>query len=244
MSKINSALKNNKAFVPFITCGDPDFETTQKIIESAVNNGAGMIVLGIPFSDPTAEGPVIQKSNIRALEAGVTTDKIFDFIENIRKSIKVPFVFKTYANVVFSYDADKFISKCSEIGVDALIVPDLPFEEKNEFLPMCKKYSVDLVSIIVPSCEERIKMISGDADGFIYIMSPKESIYDISRIVKKYTDLPCIASFESVTSQEAERIYQSVDGIMIDLDVVKIIEEHKTNSAEYVGNYVKRIKIS
>ena len=136
MSNINKAFANGKAFIPFITCGDPDLQTTAEVVKAAADNGADLIELGIPFSDPTAEGPVIQGANIRALSGGVTTDKIFDFVRDIRKEVTIPMVFMTYANVVFSYGAEKFISTCKEIGIDGLILPDLPYEEKDEFLPV------------------------------------------------------------------------------------------------------------
>ena len=171
MSKIKSAFENGKAFIPFITCGDPDLETTEKIVRAAVKNGADLIELGIPFSDPTAEGPVIQGANIRALLGGVTTDKIFETVKRLRRDVFVPIVFMTYSNVVFSYGAEKFISVCSEIGIDGLILPDLPFEEKEEFLPICRKYGVDLISLIAPTSANRIEMISKEAEGFIYLVS-------------------------------------------------------------------------
>ena len=142
MSNIGKAFENGKAFIAFITCGDPDLETTVATVRSAVENGADLIELGIPFSDPTAEGPVIQGANLRALNGRVTTDKIFAFVKELRCDVKVPMVFMTYANVVFSYGAEKFISICHEIGIDGLILPDLPFEEKEEFLPLCHKYGV------------------------------------------------------------------------------------------------------
>lgn len=242
MSKISSAIKNKKAFIPFITCGDPDFATTQKIIENAVKNGADMVILGIPFSDPTAEGAVIQESNMRALETGVTTDKIFTFIEGLRNTVSVPLAFKTYANVIFSYGSDKFISNCSKIGVDALIVPDLPYEEKDEFLPVCRKYGVDLISIVVPASEDRISLISKDADGFIYIMASKDRLFDTVSVIRKYSDLPCVAAFETITPNDAEIVLNSIDAVAVDCDVVKIIEKYKKESAKYVGEYVNKIK--
>ena len=143
MSKIKNAFADGKAFIPFITCGDPDLETTAAAVRAAVQNGADLIELGIPFSDPTAEGPVIQGANIRALVGGVTTDKIFAFVRDLRRDVIVPMVFMTYANVVFSYGAEKFISTCREVGIDGLILPDLPFEEKDEFQPLCTQYGVD-----------------------------------------------------------------------------------------------------
>lgn len=146
MSKIHQAFTDKKAFIPFITCGDPDLETTEEIVYSMVENGADLIELGIPFSDPTAEGPVIQEANIRALSNKITTDNIFDLVRRLRRTVTIPMVFMTYANVVYSYDADKFIRICAEIGIDGLILPDLPFEEKDEFSSTCKKYGVDLIS--------------------------------------------------------------------------------------------------
>ena len=151
MSNIHQAFENGKAFIAFITCGDPDLETTASVVRSAVQNGADLIELGIPFSDPTAEGPVIQGANLRALSGGVTTDKIFDLVRELRRDVRVPMVFMTYANVVYSYGAECFIRTCHEIGIDGLILPDVPFEEKEEFLPYCHQYGVDLVSLVAPT---------------------------------------------------------------------------------------------
>lgn len=149
MSKIQSAFENGKAFIAFVTCGDPDLSTTAAVVRAAVENGADLIELGIPFSDPTAEGPVIQAANVRALNGGVTTDKIFELVRELRKDVRVPMVFMTYTNVVFSYGAEKFISTCKETWIDGLILPDLPFEEKEEFLPVCREYGVDLISLLL-----------------------------------------------------------------------------------------------
>ena len=156
MSNIAKAFKNGKAFIPFITCGDPDLATTAAAVREAVKNGADLIELGIPFSDPTAEGPVIQGANLRALSGGVNTDMIFSFVRGLRTDVTVPMVFMTYANVVFSYGSEKFISTCAEIGIDGLILPDIPYEEKEEFLPLCHRYGVDLISLIAPTSENRV----------------------------------------------------------------------------------------
>jgi len=138
MSRIAEAFNNGKVFIPFVTCGDPDLETTGKIVSAMAQNGADIIELGIPFSDPTAEGPVIQEANIRALSGKVTTDKIFNFVQEIRREVHIPLVFLTYANVVFSYGSERFIKTCSQVGMDGLILPDLPYEEKDEFARLCK----------------------------------------------------------------------------------------------------------
>ncbi|MBR5723634.1 MAG: tryptophan synthase subunit alpha, partial [Oscillospiraceae bacterium] len=171
MSKIRDAFKNGKAFIPFITCGDPDLETTAKIVRAMEQAGADLIELGIPFSDPTAEGPVIQGANIRALAGGVTTDKIFAFVRELRKDVKIPLVFMTYANVVFSYGTERFVKTCAEIGIDGLILPDVPFEEKDDFAPVCKAHGIDFISLIAPTSENRIAMIAKEAEGFVYLVS-------------------------------------------------------------------------
>ena len=166
MSKIANAFDHGKAFIAFLTCGDPDLETTAAAVRAAVENGADLIELGIPFSDPTAEGPVIQGANLRALRGGVTTDRIFDLVRDLRRDVKVPMVFMTYCNVVFSYGAERFLRSCSETGIDGLILPDLPYEEKDEFLPFCREVGVDLISLIAPTSENRIARIAAEAEGF------------------------------------------------------------------------------
>ena len=214
MSKIANAFKNGKAFIPFITCGDPDLETTNKVIHAMVDAGADLIELGIPFSDPTAEGPVIQKANVRALSGGVTTDKIFDLVKELRKDITIPMVFMTYANVVYSYGTEKFVSICQEIGIDGLILPDVPFEEKEEFDGLCKQYGLDMISLIAPTSENRIAMIAREASGFIYVVSSlgvtgtrTEITTDIGamvELVKKNTDVPCAVGFGISTPAQAK----------------------------------------
>ena len=171
MSRIKEAFAHGKAFIPFITCGDPDLETTAACVRECVKNGASLIELGIPFSDPTAEGPVIQGANLRALTGGVTTDKVFELVRDLRKDVTVPMVFMTYANVVFSYGMDKFLSKAAQAGMDGLILPDVPFEEKEEFAPTCRKYGLELISLIAPTSEGRIARIAAAAEGFVYCVS-------------------------------------------------------------------------
>ena len=163
MIKIADAFQNGKAFIPFLTCGDPDLETTEALVKAMAEAGADLIELGIPFSDPTAEGPVIQAANLRALKAGTTTDKVFELVRKLRETITIPMVFMTYANVVFSYGSEKFLSKAAEAGIQGLILPDVPFEEKAEFEPLCAKYGLELVSMIAPTSHERIRSIAAEA---------------------------------------------------------------------------------
>ena len=252
MSKIKSAFENGKAFIPFITCGDPDLETTEKVVRAAAENGADLIELGIPFSDPTAEGPVIQGANMRALANGTTTDRIFDMVKSIRKDINIPMVFMTYANVVFSYGAEKFISICNQIGIDGLILPDLPFEEKDEFLPICRKYDVDLISLIAPTSADRIEMISREAEGFIYIVSSlgvtgtrseiSTDLETLVSMVRQNTDVPCAIGFGISTPEQAKKMAGIADGAIVGSAVVKIIEEYGRDSAKHVGEFVKSMK--
>ncbi|MBQ8121299.1 MAG: tryptophan synthase subunit alpha [Ruminococcus sp.] len=252
MSNIAKAFEGGKAFVPFVTCGDPDLETTGKIVREMAANGADLIELGIPFSDPTAEGPVIQGANIRALSGGVTTDKIFDFVRELRKDVSVPLVFMTYANVVFSYGAERFISTCRQIGIDGIILPDLPFEEKDEFLPICRQYSVDLISLIAPTSADRVAMIAKDADGFIYIVSSlgvtgerSQITTDISKLVsviRENTDIPCAVGFGISNPEQAKNMSQFADGVIVGSAIVRKIAQHGKDSAKPVGEFVKQMK--
>ena len=252
MSKIKNAFANGKAFIPFITCGYPDLETTGKIVRAAVENGADLIELGIPFSDPTAEGPVIQSANVKALAGGVTTDKIFDFVRELRKDLTVPMVFMTYANVIFSYGAERFMKTCQEIGMDGLILPDLPFEEKEEFSDVCKAYDVDLISMIAPTSENRIAMIAKEASGFIYIVSSlgvtgvrSEITTDIGalvKLVKENTDVPCAVGFGISRPEQAAKMAALSDGAIVGSAIIRIIDQYQREAAGPVGEYIKSMK--
>ena len=252
MTKIHKAFENGKAFIPFITCGDPDLETTKEIVKAAAENGADLIELGIPFSDPTAEGPVIQGANIRALKGGVNTDKIFDLVRELRKEITIPLVFMTYANVVFSYDADKFIKTCSEVGIDGLILPDIPFEEKEEFLPICHKYDVALISLIASTSDKRVGMIAKEAEGFIYLVSSlgvtgvrseiNSDLSSIVKVIRENTDVPCAIGFGISTPQQAHDMAALSDGAIVGSAIIKIIEKYGKDAPKYVGEYVRSMK--
>lgn len=249
MSNIYKAFEDGKAFIPFITCGDPDLETTAAVVRECVKNGATLVELGIPFSDPTAEGPVIQEANIRALSGGVTTDKIFDLVRELRMDITVPMVFMTYANVVFSYGAERFISTCQEVGIDGLILPDLPYEEKEEFQPLCDKYDVDLVSLIAPTSAHRIAMIAKEAQGFIYVVSSlgvtgtrseiKTDLASIVEVIRENTKVPCAIGFGISNPEQAHKMASISDGAIVGSAIIKIIAKHGKDAAPYVGEYVK-----
>ena len=252
MSNIRKAFENGKAFIPFITCGDPDLETTYESVMAAIENGADLIELGIPFSDPTAEGPVIQGANLRALSGGVTTDKIFDLVKRLRGETDIPMVFMTYANVVFSYGSGKFISICSDIGIDGLIIPDLPYEEKDEFLPYCKKYGVDLISLIAPTSGDRVAMIAKEAEGFIYVVSSlgvtgtrssiETDLSSIVDIIRENTDVPCAIGFGISTPAQAHDMAALADGAIVGSAIIKLLEQYGKDAPGYIGAYVKSMK--
>ena len=252
MSRIGCAFTTGKVFIAFITCGDPDLETTKKAVKEMVRNGADLIELGIPFSDPTAEGPVIQAANARALKNGVTTDKVFDMVREIRSDVDVPMVFMTYANVVFSYGTERFVSICEEIGIDGLILPDVPFEEKDEFGPACRRHGLDLISMITPTSEDRISMIAGEAEGFVYVVSSlgvtgaraeiKTDIESMVELVRKSTDVPCAVGFGISCPDQAAKIAAFSDGVIVGSAIMKIVAEEGPDSVARIGEYVRSMK--
>ena len=251
MSKIAQAFAHGKAFIPFLTCGDPDLETTAAAVRAAAENGADLIELGIPFSDPTAEGPVIQGANLRALRGGVTTDRIFGLVRELRRDVTVPLVFMTYANVVFSYGAERFLAACREVGIDGLILPDVPFEEREEFLPFCRRYGVDLISLIAPTSAHRIAKIAREAEGFLYIVSSlgvtgtrSEVTTDLAamvEVVRQNTAIPCAVGFGISTPEQAKRMAEVSDGAIVGSAIVKLLEQYGKDAPRQIGAYVKQM---
>ena len=251
MSNIAKAFENGKAFVPFITCGDPDLETTAKCVVEMQKAGASLIELGIPFSDPTAEGPVIMEASLRALEGGCTTDKVFEMVKKLRTEmgVTIPMVFMTYANVVFSYGIERFCKKASEYGIDGIILPDVPYEEKDEFDGICKQYGMDLISLIAPTSHERISMVAKEASGVIYIVSSlgvtgvrskiTTDIPALCAAVKSATDVPCAIGFGISTPEQAATMSQSADGVIVGSAIVKIVAQYGKDAPSHVGEYVK-----
>ena len=252
MSNIARAFEHGKAFIAFITCGDPDLETTAAAVRSAVENGADLIELGIPFSDPTAEGPVIQEANERALSGGVTTDKIFELAKELRTDVTVPMVFMTYANVVYSYGIERFCDRCVESGIDGMILPDVPFEEKDEFTPACRARGLSFVSLIAPTSENRIAMIAREAEGFLYIVSSlgvtgvrSEITTDIGamvKLVRQNTSIPCAVGFGISTPEQAGRMAALSDGAIVGSAIVRLIAQYGQEAPEHVYEYVKSMK--
>ena len=250
--RITESFAKGKAFIPFITCGDPSLEVTEQLVYAMEEAGADLIELGIPFSDPTAEGPVIQAANIRALSGGVTTDKVFAMVEKIRKNSSIPMVFMTYANVVFSYGTERFVKKAAEVGMDGLILPDVPFEEKEEFDGICKEYGLDLISLIAPTSHERISMIAKEAQGFVYCVSSlgvtgmrSQITTDIGAmvdLVKKAKDIPCAVGFGISNPEQAKKMAGQSDGVIVGSAIVKLCGQYGAECVPYVKEYVKAMK--
>ena len=250
--RIAEAFANGKAFIPFLTCGDPSLEVTEQLIYAMEEAGADLIELGIPFSDPTAEGPVIQAANVRALSGGVTTDKIFDMVKRLRQNTKIPMVFMTYANVVFSYGTERFIQKAASLGMDGLILPDVPFEQKEEFDSVCKKYGLDLISLIAPTSHERITQIAKEAEGFVYCVSSlgvtgmrsaiTTDIGAMVQLVKAAKDIPCAVGFGISTPEQAAAMAAKSDGAIVGSAIVKLCGQYKEACVPYVKESVKSMK--
>ena len=252
MSNIYKAFENKKAFIAFLTAGDPDFETSVKNFKAVAEAGADLIEIGIPFSDPIAEGPVIQEADIRALEAGMTTDKVFDLLKEVRKDVDIPIVFMTYANPVFHYGADRFFKNASEAGADGIIIPDCPFEERHEFDEVAAKYGMDFISMIAPTSEDRIKEIASQAKGFIYVVSSlgvtgvrseiKTDLESIVKLIKEATDTPAAIGFGISTPEQAGKMSKVADGVIVGSAMVRIVASEGVNAPEKLAEYVREMK--
>ena len=252
MSKITEAFQGHKAFIAFLTGGDPDLETTEKLIPAMAEAGADLIEIGIPFSDPVAEGVVIQDADERALKNGCTTDKLFDMVKRVRQQTGVPLLFMTYLNPIFTYGKEKFFQKCAECGIDGVIVPDMPYEEKDELAEPCEHYGIDLISMIAPTSEERIAMIAREAKGFIYCVSSlgvtgvrSEISTDLGRMIRKVrevTKVPCAIGFGISTPEQASRMAAISDGAIVGSAIVKLTAEHGRDSVGPITEYIRNMK--
>ena len=244
MSNLRNAFTQRKALMAFITCGDPDLETTIAIAKAAVAGGANILELNIPFSDPTAADPVIQQSNVRALKNGVTTDSVFMLVQQLRKELSTPIVVSTYANVVFSYGAERFAAKCKETGIDGILIPDVPFEERQEFLPACQQAGVPLIYMLAVTSRERIRAIASEANGFLYIMAcpgnKEQELNALAATVKECTDVPCLICLNGTDPARFSAVSQKVDGVTVDVPIVSIIEKQGANAPIEVQNYIRQ----
>ena len=244
MSRIENAFKNKNAFIGFLVAGDPYLEKTVEYILELEKAGASLIQIGIPFSDPIAEGVVVQDANIRALSKNMTTDKVFQIVKEVRKTSDIPICLMTYLNPVFHYGYDKFFKKCQEAGVDGIIIPDCPFEESKEVSDICYKYDVDLISIIAPTSKERILEITKRAKGFIYLVSSMDTIETVASTVKEIktiTDLPVVTDFEINDQEQIKYFSNFADGMIVGSAIVNIIKEYGEKANKPLYDHVKSL---
>ena len=252
MSKIQNAFASGKAFIAFLTAGDPDLKKTEEYILAMAVAGADLIEIGIPFSDPIAEGDVIQAANIRALNAGTTLPRIFDMVRRVRKNTGVPLVFLTYINPVFKYGYERFFAECRDTGMDGIIIPDLPYEEKGELADIAAKNGIDLITLIAPTSRERIRSLSQGAKGFVYLVSSmgvtgvrKEIGTDLASIVgevRSVTDTPVAVGFGIAEPMQAKTVAQIADGVIVGSAIVKIIEQYGADAEKALKEYVAAMK--
>ena len=252
MTRIAKAFENKKAFIAFVTGGDPDIETTEKLIPKMAEAGADLIEIGIPFSDPIAEGVVIQGADVRALKAGTTTDSLFDMVKRVRTKTDIPLVFMTYMNPVYTYGTERFMKKCAECGIDGVIIPDVPFEEKDEVSGACNEAGIDLISMIAPTSKERIHTIVSEAQGFLYCVSSlgvtgvrsqiTTNIKEMVDQVKQVSDIPCAIGFGIATPDQAYEMASKSDGAIVGSAIVKLVAKHGKDCIEPVCEYIKDMK--
>ena len=249
MSRIANAFNNKKAFIAFLTAGDPDYETSLENFKAVIEAGADLIEVGIPFSDPIAEGPVIQEADIRALASGMTTDRVFGLVHDIRKEYDIPIVFMTYANPVYHYSADNFFKNAADAGADGIIIPDCPYEERGEFEETAAKYGIDFISMIAPTSEDRIKTIASQAKGFIYVVSSlgvtgvrseiTTDLDSIIKLIKESSDTPAAIGFGISTPEQAAAMSKKADGVIVGSAMVRIVAQYGKEAPAKLSEYVK-----
>jgi tryptophan synthase alpha chain len=252
MSNIAQAFKNGKAFIGFVTGGDPAIEKTKEFVLEMFRAGADMVEIGIPFSDPIAEGPVIQEANIRALSAGTTVEKLFTLVEDIRAATDKPLAFMTYLNPVFHYGYNAFFKRAAAAGLDGIIIPDLPYEEQGEVKQAANAHGIDLISLIAPTSETRIREIARSACGFIYLVSSMgvtgvrgEITTDLASIVaaiREVSAAPVAVGFGIHTPAQAAQTARVADGVIVGSAIVRIIAEYGGEAGARVYQYVKEMK--
>lgn len=252
MNKIQNAFKNGKAFIGFLTAGDPNLDKTEEFIMAMEKAGTNLIEIGIPFSDPIAEGKVIEAANVRALSAGTTTEKIFEMVEIIRCKTDIPLVFLTYLNPVLSYGYERFFNRCEQAGIDGIIIPDMPYEEQSELLLTAEKNHVYVISLIAPTSENRVIEIAKNAKGFIYLVSSmgvtgvrseiKTDLESITKTIKTVTNIPVCVGFGISTREQVKSISNFSDGVIVGSAIVKIIEKYGSDAGQKLYDYICSVK--
>lgn len=252
MTDFERAFSNGKALIPFLTAGDPDLDTTAQLILTLEKAGADLIEIGLPFSDPVAEGEVIQRASERALASGMTTDDIFDMVAKVRQQSRVPLAFMTYANLVYTYGKKRFLERCRALGVCGLILPDIPFEEKEEMQPECRENGVALISLIAPTSRQRIQRIASQAEGFLYCVSSmgvtgvrsefSSQLSDMMALVRQSSGIPCAIGFGVSTPEQAAEMSQLSDGVIVGSAIVHLVEQYGHDCLPYVERFARELK--
>lgn len=256
MSRIEKVLyermsKGEKAFIPFITAGDPHLEATKAFIDILAEEGADVIELGIPFSDPIADGPVIERANLRAMKYDMDCDKVFKLVKSVREYSHVPLVFLIYANMIYHYGIEAFFKACYEAGVDGVIVPDIPFEEKEEFDCYARVYGVDFIALVAPTSRKRIGVIVKEAKGFLYCITSlgvtgvreniQTNLMEIVGEIRKYTKTPTAIGFGIATPDQVRALKGCADGIIVGSAIVKIIEAYGEEAGVPLRKYIQQM---
>jgi tryptophan synthase alpha chain len=252
MNKITAAFQNGKAFIPFLTGGDPDIETTEKLVRAMAQAGADIIEIGVPFSDPIAEGTVIQEASQRALDGGCTVDQLFDMVARLRQDVTIPLIFMGYGNSVYGYGAERFMGRCKEVGVDGVILPDVPFEERAEFREVLDRYGITQISMVAPTSQNRARAIARESKGFLYCVSSlgvtgvrsqlSSQIGEIIALARQEADTPCAIGFGISTPEQARDMAKLADGVIVGSAIVKLIAANGRDSVPVVSEYVKSMK--
>lgn len=252
MNRIEQAFHDKKALIAFITGGDPDLDATKELMLTMQQAGADLIEIGIPFSDPIAEGPVMQKANIRALTGGTTTKALFSMLKEARGNMRIPIVLITYFNSIFKFGTEEFMRNCKEAGVDGVIVPDLPYEEKGELTDSAKKYGVIYISMITPDEKERAVMIAKEAHGFLCCIpshgvteTPDQIQSGFERFmadIKNAADIPCVINYGVESPEQAKKMAQASNGVIVDDAIVNLIAKHGKNSVKPIMRLIDALK--
>lgn len=252
MTNLAAVFKNHKAFIPFIVANDPDFDTTVQNIVALAQGGADIVELGIPFSDPVADGPVIQAADLRAFAANVHTKTVFEIVEAARKETAVPIVFLTYLNIVFKYGYEAFLKRCATLNVSGLVIPDLPYESRNEIVPIADRYGIAIIPLITPTSGNRIEKIAKSALGFIYVVSSvgitgeRDEFYkglkNLVAEIKRYTDIPTAIGFGIHTPAQAQTMAEFADGVIIGSAIVDIVAKENQQAPMAIKTFTKQIR--
>lgn len=244
--------RNEKALITFITAGDPSLEATERAVFEMFDNGADIIELGVPFSDPVAEGVTIQKSSLRSLKNGTNLTKIFETVKRIREKTEKPLILMMYINTIFVYGTDRFFADCKQYGIDGVIVPDMPFEERDEVQEYAEKYGVLNINLVAPTSRNRIEKIASESKGFLYCVSSTgvtgvrsgytTDFEDFFGTIRKYAKCPCAVGFGISGPEQAKKMSGYCDGVIVGSAIVRIFEEKGADAPKAAGEFVKSLK--